>query len=97
MSRLVVDGLRREIEAHGFTQAGLCRVMGISQKHLSQIITGKVPLSTQIAVRMEVVLEGVDAEQLMALQAIEEVRDMRLRYDYAEWSASEKAAKQRSA
>ena len=77
ISQNIVIALRRAIMVNRMTQAGVCRAIGISQKHLSRIITGKVLLTTPIAVRLEGVLPGVDAEQLMALQAIEQVRAYR--------------------
>ena len=50
------------------TQADLARAVGISQKHLSQIVTGKTGFSADIALRIEAAL-GIPAESLMQAQA----------------------------
>ena len=41
--------LRRAVRASGETQAELCRLLGISQKHMSVFMNGKGGLSEQLA------------------------------------------------
>lgn len=50
------------------TQADLASAMGISQKHLSQIVTGKTGFTAEIALKIELCL-GLSAESLMQAQA----------------------------
>lgn len=55
------------------TQSDLARAVGISQKHLSQIVTGKTGFSAEVALKIEEALGlsalGLTAESLMQAQA----------------------------
>lgn len=53
--------------------------IGVSAKHLCQLLAGKVPLSVPIALRIEQVT-GIPAELLMRMQ---------IRYDVAQWKLRE--------
>lgn len=55
-------------EERGWTQAELAQRLGYSEKHISQLINGKVPLSVEAAVRLERVL-GSTAEFWLAREA----------------------------
>jgi addiction module HigA family antidote len=60
--------IRAALGRAGMTQTELAQLSGMTLKHLNRLIHGRVPLSAMIAVRIEAVLEGVAAEDLMALQ-----------------------------
>lgn len=55
-------------EERGWTQAELAQRLGYSEKHISQLINGKVPLSVEAAVRLERVV-GSTAEFWLAREA----------------------------
>lgn len=42
----------------GWSQVRLARAIGISEKHMSQIVRGKVPLTVDIAKRIEAATGG---------------------------------------
>lgn len=76
--------LRRYLDALGASQAELARAAGVSAKHLSQLVTGQVPMSADIAVRLEKALHATAlrrwrAEQWMAMQGHYDVEMARLR------------------
>jgi addiction module HigA family antidote len=77
-ARHVGEKLAELLEERGEEQVLWAKRVGCSAKHLSQIVTGKVGLSADIAVRMEAFL-GVDALPLMYLQAAYDVDVARLR------------------
>ncbi|MCI0667690.1 MAG: helix-turn-helix domain-containing protein [Methylococcaceae bacterium] len=56
------------VEERGWTQAELARRLGFTEKHVSQLINGKVPLSTDTALRLERVL-GSNAAFWLAREA----------------------------
>lgn len=60
--------LQRELTARHLTQADLARRTGLSTKHVNQLMQDKVPLSVDIAGKLERVL-GVQAELLLAWDA----------------------------
>lgn len=77
-SRLLVgDSIRAALEVEDISQAMLAVATGLSPKHVNQIITGKVPLSVDVALRMEAALPSLSAEDLMVAQAREQVRKAR--------------------
>lgn len=55
-------------EERGWTQTELAQRLGYSEKHISQLVNGKVPLSVEAAVRLERVL-GSTAEFWLAREA----------------------------
>lgn len=61
-------GIQEALYAVGRTQTDLAAAMGISQKHLSQIVTGKTGFTADIALKIELAL-GIPAEDLMQAQA----------------------------
>lgn len=77
----VGETLRELLEERDEEQVLWARRIGISTKHMSQIVTGKVGLSADIAVRMEAHL-GLDALTLMRLQVAYDVDQAR--HTYAE-------------
>lgn len=52
------DTILDMLEERGWTQAELARRVGHSEKHVSQLINGKVPLSEETAIRLERALGG---------------------------------------
>lgn len=67
------DYLRGWFRRYGVSQASLCREVGLSQKHLSAVMTGKTALTAWVAVLIEE-STGLDADALMGMQ---------VRYDVA--------------
>ncbi len=68
VGRLVRDYLayRNQWPGNRWSQAQLARAVGLSQKHLSQILTEAVALSVRVAVRFEQVTQGdLDARTLL--------------------------------
>ncbi len=59
--------LKDELEFHGITQRGLAKNLGISYSVLNEVLNGKRPLNTQLAMMLEVAL-GVPAALLLAMQ-----------------------------
>lgn len=72
-------------EERGWTQGELAQRLGYSEKHVSQLITGKVPLSVDAAQRLERVL-GSTMDFWLALEA--NYRKHSARLDAAERHAS---------
>lgn len=60
--------LRKEMKAHGFSQADLAATLGISPSMLSEIFAGNKEITAEIAVRLEM-LWGSDAKYWNDLQA----------------------------
>ena len=59
----------------GRSKAWLSRVSGVSTKHINQVFHGFAPVSVPIALKLEGAMKPyLDAEELMALQAREQVR-----------------------
>jgi len=76
LSRILVgESIRCGLEIDGLSQAALAEGAGLTAKHVSQLMTGKVPLSVDVALRLESVLPSVSAEDLMVTQAREQVRE----------------------
>lgn len=63
--------IRRYIEHRrqwrtGWSQAELARAVGISAKHMCQVVTGAVPLTISLAIRIEQATDGdLDARELL--------------------------------
>ncbi|MGZ4659843.1 MAG: helix-turn-helix transcriptional regulator [Arthrobacter sp.] len=70
--------LRQALVLAGISQAALARATGLTTKHVSQLATGKVPFSVDVALRMESVLPTLSAEELMVSQARAQVRAARM-------------------
>ena len=80
MTAMHVGAVLAELLAdRGQAQVLWANCIGISTKHMSQIITGKVGLSAEIAVRMEAYL-GLDALALMRIQVAYEVAQARAKF-----------------
>lgn len=69
------DMIRRDLKDAGRFQSTVAWGMGISEKHLSQLILGRDRLSVQIAVRLEMEVPTISAEALLIAQVREEIRD----------------------
>lgn len=61
--------LAMALHASALSQASTARLVGISAKHLNQIIHGHANISADIAVRLEPIT-GVDAEVLLIAQVL---------------------------
>lgn len=68
----VGETLAEVLLERGELQVMWAKRIGCSTKHLSQIVTGRVGLSADLAVRMEAFL-GLDALTLMRIQAAYDV------------------------
>ena len=73
----VAEALRIALNIEGITQAELSSLTRLTEKHVSQLFTGKVPLSVDVALRIEAALTCVSAEELMIAQARQQVREAR--------------------
>lgn len=60
--------LKNEIEYRGITQRNLAAKMGISYSQLNEILNGKRPVNTEVALMFEAAL-GLDPEMLVNMQA----------------------------
>lgn len=74
---LVGSSIRAALEAEDVSQAMLAVSTGLSPKHVNQIITGRVPLSVDVAIKIENSIPSLSAEDLMVAQAREQVRQAR--------------------
>lgn len=61
--------LREVLEAYEMTQSELAKRTGLTEKHLSHIITGKVRLTTDVAIALELVFPSRPASLWTRLQA----------------------------
>ena len=59
--------LKDELEYRGISQRGLARKLEISYSTLNEVLNGKRPLNTELAMMMEAAL-GIEAAPLMAMQ-----------------------------
>lgn len=60
--------LAEELVERGMNHQDLADLIGISAKHLSQIITGKAPITPETALKLETVLEGPSAHYWLNLE-----------------------------
>jgi DNA-binding transcriptional regulator YdaS (Cro superfamily) len=70
----LAEALRTGLKLAGVSQAWLAQRAGLSAKHVNQLLMGKVPLSVNVALRIERAIVTVSAEELMVAQAREQVR-----------------------
>ena len=61
--------IKEQIEDRGMTQKGFAVRMGLSEKHVSELIDGRVHLSPDVAGRLETVL-GISSRFWLNLEAI---------------------------
>lgn len=66
--------LRAALELEGVSQALLAYRTGLSAKHVNQMVQDKAPISAAVAVRIQLALSTVSAEDLMIAQAREQVQ-----------------------
>ena len=69
------DAIRAALRLEDVSQAMLAVSTGLTTKHISQVLTGKVPLSVDVAIRIQRALTTITAEELMVAQAREQVRE----------------------
>jgi len=62
--------------AYGITQKKLASKMGYSQKHLSELVQGKTPVTPKTAIKLEEIF-GASAEFWLNLQSLCSVREIR--------------------
>ena|SRR5690554_5979392 len=60
--------VKEEIEYRGISQKKLAADMDVSYTQLNEVLNGKRPLNTELALLIEAVL-GIDAEPLLQMQA----------------------------
>lgn len=68
------DLLRAALDEEGVSQALLAYRTGLTPKHINQLVHGKAPLSVAVALRLQLALSTVSAEDLMVAQARDQVR-----------------------
>lgn len=49
--------IKEVLEDHHMTQKNWSRRLGLSEKHISKLINGEVPLTQDVAIRLERVLD----------------------------------------
>jgi len=84
------DSLRELLDFHNITQTEFAQHIGVSQSYISDILSRKKFMSTDVALAIEEAT-GVDAEFLLKLDLSYQLNDMRLtgtkknieRYDWA--------------
>lgn len=76
------------IEERGWSQGELAVRLGFSEKHISQLINGKVPLTTEVAMRLERVL-GSTIDFWLSLEANYQKHLARLKAteDHTQWDS----------
>lgn len=62
------DTLKELINDHNMTQKEVCSRIGLTTKHLSQIVTGKAPITEETALKLEYIFEGVSANFWLNLE-----------------------------
>lgn len=60
--------IKDEIEARGISQRQLAREIGVSSSLLNEVLNGKRPVNTQLALLISAALD-IDAEPLLRLQS----------------------------
>lgn len=69
--------LRSALRAARISQAALARATGISTKHINQLTRDYVPLTVDVAVRIEEAVPAISAEQLLVMQVREQLATRR--------------------
>lgn len=64
--------IKDEIEYRGISQRQLAKEIGVSSSLLNEVLNGKRPMNTQLALLISVALD-IDAEPLIRLQSMYEV------------------------
>lgn len=64
--------IKDEIEYRGISQRLLAKEIGVSSSLLNEVLNGKRPMNTQLALLISVALD-IDAEPLIRLQSMYEV------------------------
>lgn len=67
--------LRQELSVAGVTQATLARELGLTAKHINQLVQGRARLSVDVAVRIELAVPSISAEGLLIGQLRWEISD----------------------
>lgn len=68
--------LRALIAENGITHKALAEQVGVGTKHMSQLLSGHVPMSPRLALEFERVL-GVPAERLFIWQGLTQLATLR--------------------
>jgi addiction module HigA family antidote len=68
--------IKDEIEARGISQRKLAKEIGISYSQLNEVLNGKRPLNTEIAMLIAAALD-IDAEPLLTMQTRYNIITMR--------------------
>lgn len=75
MEDTIGDALQRALDVAEVSQALLSYRTGISTKHINQVIKGKCRLSVDMAIRIEMAVPSVSAEQLLIAQVRQEIAE----------------------
>lgn len=67
--------LRQELTVAGISQAALARKLGLTTKHINQLVQGHARLSVDVAVRIEMAIPSISAEGLLIGQTRWEIAD----------------------
>jgi HTH-type transcriptional regulator / antitoxin HigA len=68
-----------QLGERGWTQRTLAKVLGISERTVSQLMNGKTKIGTELALQLREVL-GIDANELLRLQASFELKKAELEF-----------------
>jgi len=68
-----------QLSERGWTQRTLAKVLGISERTVSQLMNGKTKIGTELALQLREVL-GIDANELLRLQASFELKKAELEF-----------------
>jgi addiction module HigA family antidote len=75
MENPVGELLQQELDNADVSQSSLARQLGISPKHINQVIKGHARLSVDVAVRIEMAIPSISAEGLLIAQIRWEISD----------------------
>ena len=67
--------LQRGLDDADTSQSSLARQLGLSTKHINQVVRGHARLSVDVAVRIEMVIPSISAEGLLIAQIRWEISD----------------------
>lgn len=67
------------LQAHGWTQRVLAKVLGLNENRVSSIMNGKTSIDTELALKLEAIL-AVNADELLKLQTSYELAKAQLEF-----------------
>lgn len=78
------ESLQELLDEMGLSQADLCRATGYTTKHVNQVCRGHTAISADMAVALEIALDGPSALFWCRLQAAYDVAVARERWERAD-------------